>query len=625
MASSRLFAIGLTTHFATALSLASLAALFASPAANAASPSTGGWKAAGSAQSFSSGVEQAAYTTSSSQAGSADDRTAADYGKPAPKWRMPNGHIPTSNAQSAARSTNRPAQRPAETVAAHYEPTAFEPSTSAKPISPTQPRDVTPIGAVEKQTPSAPIARTSAPRYSRPPAPAQARHGFAGHPAMGQHRGRGYMFEENPKLASKLWRTINVAFEGPDQITAEPENLPLPAQRGSRPQGRVAPPSNLAPMQEGILPGAGPYGPYGPGDDTYFHDGQPGGCGGECGCTDCGTSCGDGMCGCEPGCDCGCDGEAGCACEASCGCPCGCGAETPCIIACGDNVLLMGEGDAEACHTIRIGVPKWQELMIFGGVHGFKGPYDQARDSGNFGFHEGFNAGFKVPFSDAGYQIGYQAVHSQLHGDKDTGISDPHTQQFVTFGLFRRAQNGVQLGIAWDMLRDERFGAIDFHQLRTELALIDRGCHEFGLAIAAHLNEHEMFPADEDNGSTVFQATDQYLLFYRFHGNRGGEGRAYGGLNDDEDAIIGADLLIPIQDRWSLTTGFTYLIPEEDAGEEGASHEAWNIGINLVWHWDSRARKCHSNCYRPLFNVADNGYLIVDERPGFPATGGNGG
>jgi hypothetical protein len=274
----------------------------------------------------------------------------------------------------------------------------------------------------------------------------------------------------------------------------------------------------------------------------------------------------------------------------------------------------MGEGDAEACHTIRIGVPKWQELMVFGGVHGFKGPYDQIRDSGNFGFHEGFNAGFKVPFSDAGYQIGYRATHSQLHGDKNTDISDPHTQQFVTVGLFRRAQNGVQLGLAWDMLRDERFGAVDFHQLRGELSMIDRGCHEFGLSIAAHLNDHEVFFAGGNNGSTAFQATDQYLLFYRFHGDRGGEGRVYGGFNDDEDAIIGADALLPIQDRWSLTTGFTYLIAEEDAGWDGASHEAWNLGISLIWHWDCRARKMHSNCYRPLFNVADNGILIVDER-----------
>ena len=118
----------------------------------------------------------------------------------------------------------------------------------------------------------------------------------------------------------------------------------------------------------------------------------------------------------------------------------------------------------------------------------------------------------------------------------------------------------------------------------------------------------------------MFQASDQYLLFYRFHGPRGGEGRFYGGFNDDEDGIIGADTLIPLHDRWSLATGFTYLIPDEDAGQLGASQEAWNIATALVWHWDCRARKSHSNCYRPLFNVADNGSLIVDERLGAPET-----
>lgn len=256
--------------------------------------------------------------------------------------------------------------------------------------------------------------------------------------------------------------------------------------------------------------------------------------------------------------------------------------------------------------------------MVFGGVQGFKGPYDQQRDSGNFGFHEGFNAGFKVPFMSMGYQIGYQAVHSQLSGDKNTDIADPHTQQFITAGVFQRAKDGIQFGVVWDMLRDERWGAVDFHQLRGELSLIDRGCHEFGIAAAVHLNQHEPFPADEQNPSIIYQASDQYLLFYRFHGCRGGEGRFYGGFNDDDDGILGADMLLPLQDCWSLQAGFTYLIPAEPAGQEGASQEAWNIGLALVWHWDCRARRCHSNCYRPLFNVADNGYLIVDERLGAP-------
>jgi hypothetical protein len=256
--------------------------------------------------------------------------------------------------------------------------------------------------------------------------------------------------------------------------------------------------------------------------------------------------------------------------------------------------------------------------MVFGGVQGFKGPYDQDRDSGNFGFHEGFNTGWKVPYTSMGYQIGYRAVHSQLSGDKDTDIADPHTQQFLTVGMFQRAKDGFQGGIAWDFLRDERWGAVDFHQLRGELSLIDRGCHEWGVAANVHLNQHEPFPADEEIPSVVFQTTDQYLLFYRYHGRRGGEGRFYGGLNDDDDGILGVDMFVPLQDRWSLQAGFTYLFPDEPGGEIGASQEAWNIGMALVWHWDCRARKCHSNCYRPLFNVADNGSMIIDDRLGSP-------
>ena len=59
---------------------------------------------------------------------------------------------------------------------------------------------------------------------------------------------------------------------------------------------------------------------------------------------------------------------------------------------------------------VRIRWPKWQEVMVFGGVQGFTSPYDQNRDSGNFGFNEGFNIGAKVPYAALGYQFGYRAT-----------------------------------------------------------------------------------------------------------------------------------------------------------------------------------------------------------------------
>ncbi|MEN0112050.1 MAG: DUF6666 family protein, partial [Planctomycetota bacterium] len=100
---------------------------------------------------------------------------------------------------------------------------------------------------------------------------------------------------------------------------------------------------------------------------------------------------------------------------------------------------------------------------------------------------------------------------------------------------------------------------------------------------------------------------------YRKHGPMGGEVRVFGGLDDDSKGILGADGVLPLTDSWSIRTGFTYVIPEEDAGGVGAEEESWNIGTNLVWHYGKRARRCHRGPFRPLFEVADNGSLIVDD------------
>ena len=330
------------------------------------------------------------------------------------------------------------------------------------------------------------------------------------------------------------------------------------------------------------------------GDDAYLDNGPHGGpccdgacgsdceCGSTCGCGDgCGTTCGGGVH--EPGCGCG---QPGCC----------------------DYDLALGIRDPEACEEVRIRVPRFQEIVVIGGVHGFKGPYDQQRDGGNFGFHEAVNIGAKLPLCDVGYQYGIQTTQSQLSGDANTGDSDAFTQFFMTGGFFRRSRHGLQCGVAWDLLSDERDGSIEFEQMRGELSLVNRGCHEWGGMFAVHLD-------DFYDGQTTFQATDQYLLFYRMHGARGGEGRLFGGITDDSDGLVGADFLLPLMDRWSLQSEFTYLIPSEDGGTVAARQEAWNIAINLVWHWKFRARSSHSNPYRPLFNVAGNGSLIIDDRP----------
>lgn len=375
-----------------------------------------------------------------------------------------------------------------------------------------------------------------------------------------------------------------------------------------------------------------------------------------CECGECcpGPSCG---CGCEPGCgviEPGCGFvEPGCGCpEPGCGCPImtptcpllpGCGPCGP--VGCGDcacgDVGCCGEccgpptcgcgvtgclgGCAErGAVPLILYVPPIKEIVLFGGVHAFKNPldYDQrgARDAGNFGFHEGINAGGKMswlPWPNLGYQIGYQAAHSQLSGDMSTGSADSHTQQFFTSGLFVRRPVGLQYGLVYDMLRDERQGSVDFHQVRGLVSATNPYGGEIGFMFTAATSEEVITGGGA--APRTYAATDQYLGFYRFHGPQGGEFRVFGGGDGRNHGIFGGDIFAPLNHRWSIQAGFNYLIPT-DAGDgnvggagDQASEEGWNIGMNLVWHWGAQGKRWYRSPWRPMFGVANNGSLMVDD------------
>jgi hypothetical protein len=485
------------------------------------------------------------------------------------KWRLPNGAQESAAGMTAAeshavnplRQKAAPPQRRQQQTPEFAVQSAASTQISRKQNAPTRTgqyfdEQVTQTSGMIANKPAATANRPVA--YQPPTAPRTAHR-----PPTSGNRGSH----------SQVWQRINVAMQGPDPATTEQsdeeESLPMPSQMMSSPE-------------------ADPFGP----SDMYIGDGGPyyPSCGPE---------------GCPGNCECGGACTCGAACEPGCGCSSGDGCYN-CEGECVNDCLNIGPGDPESCHSVRIRVPKWQELQVFAGVQGFKGPYDQNRDRGNFGFHEGFNVGLKIPYTFAGYQVGYQAAQSQLNGDENQNIPESHTQHFATIGLFRRATDGLQFGTAWDVLRDQRFDAVDFHQLRSEVSWMDCGRHEFGFSGTVGMNEIEY---DDD----TWAASDQYVLFYRIHGPRGGEGRLYGGWNDNSDGILGSDMILPVHDRWSIQTGFTYLIPDAQSGDDGASEEAWNINLSLVWHWDCRARKSHADPYRPLFNVANNGYLIVDQ------------
>ena len=330
----------------------------------------------------------------------------------------------------------------------------------------------------------------------------------------------------------------------------------------------------------------------------------------------CGLYADGGSCGCEVGCGMAdaCSGG----CEPGCGCAepyCGIG-EPSCSCAttdCGGCVGLPGPD--YWCFPVCL--PRFKDLSFWGGVHGFRGPRDfyapgsttpGTRSDSNFGFQEGIGVSGRAPFigllfPQLSYQLGYQAVHSRLSGTVDN--ANDRTQQFVTAGFFRRVNTGLQFGVVWDLMSDDLYVEDDLHQIRSEISIKSPQGREIGVWMANSTNTIDVL-------GVVYETIDQYALFYRCNFGKSSNGRFWIGLTDD-DGIFGAEFNTPINDRWSVQSGFNYLFTDENTGIRGVSQESWNIGINLVWHLGRTARTCYRSPYRPLFAVADNGWMFVDQ------------
>jgi len=270
-----------------------------------------------------------------------------------------------------------------------------------------------------------------------------------------------------------------------------------------------------------------------------------------------------------------------------------------------------------------------ENLSIFGGVHGFKSPTDRfgevgvlgpRNNNGNFGFQEGINWG--VPIfgrSGIGYQLGGQVVQSDISGD--AVFDDARTQFFVTTGLFYRPPcgPGLQGGAAIDFLHDEYFVDMDLTQIRAEVSYVGKLGNEVGFWGA--------FGAEEDDsllrttfGDTIlftesiqWDVVDMYTLFYRRHFCNGSTAKVWGGFTGDGDGLLGAEVSAPLAERFAVQAGFNYLIPDTDSSTNEAFREVWGLSINLVWYPGYRRCCSPSNPYRPLFNVADNNTMLVDQ------------
>ncbi len=276
------------------------------------------------------------------------------------------------------------------------------------------------------------------------------------------------------------------------------------------------------------------------------------------------------------------------------------------------------EGWAD-CWLGRLGLLLYKgEYFI--GAHGFKAPAFQVGNNlfqdSSFGFHYGANFGIPLCRITCGLlsgQFGVRSVHSDFSGMPFS--ADDRYQLFVTTGLYRRVDHGLQMGVVADFLEETWFVNSSTVQIRGELSWVFYGGNQFGFRF--NNNVQDDVGSGVINGvqvdNLITSSIETYRFFYRQIGTDSvGFSDWYLGWSGDQHFVGGIDFDVPITERTALQSSFAYFLPKEDAPRfpnGGNANEAWNISVGFVFR--PQGRCYYQNYDRPLFGVADNGIMAL--------------
>jgi uncharacterized protein DUF6666 len=259
-----------------------------------------------------------------------------------------------------------------------------------------------------------------------------------------------------------------------------------------------------------------------------------------------------------------------------------------------------------------------QDLSVYTGEQGFLGPIDQGLN-GNFGFHEGIN--FGTPLWDEfglGAQVGFEADQSDLSGIFSGDTTHSRRQYFFTTGLFHTPQCGcgLQGGLVWDYLNDNSLDDFTVSQLRGDLSYVFN-CNEIGFWFTAGVSDKTLISSHNVNlvrSTVTYSPIDLYAFYFGHKFCSGAEGRIWGGWTGGGlGGLFGADFSVPMGEQLSLDADFNYRIPNS-LPNNAVPLENWNIALSVVWRpWHHGCGEC-CDSYRPLFNVANNGSLMVNRK-----------
>jgi hypothetical protein len=251
------------------------------------------------------------------------------------------------------------------------------------------------------------------------------------------------------------------------------------------------------------------------------------------------------------------------------------------------------------------------------GAQGFKNQVfatpgaNRAPENCSFGLYTGFNTGlplYKVTCGVVSGQVGLNYVQSNFE-DGFFSTSD-RQQTFITAGLFRRVDYGLQFGTVADILNESWIGDLEVVQIRGELSWVWTSGQTFGFRLTRNVQDDTQTIGDTMVPATNAQAMDQYRLFYRYACCNGGYAEATYGRSDDSHSIFAVDFDLPLSHRCALQTGCTYLSPDNSLAL--TDNEAWNISLGLSFR--PRGNDWYKFYHRPLFDVADNGSMIISRK-----------
>lgn len=261
-----------------------------------------------------------------------------------------------------------------------------------------------------------------------------------------------------------------------------------------------------------------------------------------------------------------------------------------------------------------------RRFEIFAGVQDFSGPGNyqfaapNAAAGGSHGFQEGFQWSTPMPWIFFGTftgQAGLRATQTHLEGSP---LSDNSRRQlFLTTGMFRRVDYGLQGGAVVDYMDDDWFYRATLVQARGETSF-RFGCSQevgFRFAVGTQKSTSQELAIGTAPISTTWAALDTYRFFYRQRFGECEEGawEANLGVTEKNDFVMGFFAEAPLRGRLGWQVSGNYLIPDSSQ-RDGFRHESWNLGLAFVL----TPGRCfgRGNKYeRPLLPVADNGSFLA--------------